>query len=269
MGNKASKKKNKINKISSKLQQKPNQNSQPSPSHKQCFYCKKIIQNASFHIHLKECAQRERSYMLKNMDVEGAQMEPHNSNTNNKVNNSKDQSSGPILFKPPWETYHKLTWQNIGNAITHELYEKISVQFMNMVNNETRYDDIDRLLNSLKKKIKIDENEVKYLRELIRRTKNSDICEIDLVPLFNFKPNLIADVFSVYTCFLFSNFQFQKCDTTEIKTFLENKNQINHSVPWTTNLYPQYIIDDDMYSIWKYFFAASHLVDKLKTMEHS
>merc|ERR1712154_316473 len=30
------------------------------------------------------------------------------------------------------------------------------------------------------------------------------------------------------------------------------------------NLYPQYIINDDMFKIWKYFFAASQFVQKHK-----
>eukprot|EP01084_Bolivina_argentea_P227667 384532_1 len=172
-----------------------------------------------------------------------------------------------------------LKWDHIGNAINQELYGKISLEFMNMVNGPKRYDDTDHLLKELKQNMRVDENEINYIRELTNRAKTFNphefgmYCNNELINnletnygLFREKLDtliinelgkgkvLTADIFSVYNCFLFSNFQFQQSDIEDLTYPFEHKVSIN--------LYPQYVIEDDMYSIWKYFFAGSHVINQ-------
>eukprot|EP01084_Bolivina_argentea_P022634 42069_1 len=161
-----------------------------------------------------------------------------------------------------------LKWYHIENAIKQELYDKISSKFMQMVNGKKRYDDIDELLNELEKKMNIDQNELNYLKQLIERAKifNLNITNDDEKVLWDQHTEvdmaLITDIFSVHNCFLFSNFHFQQLDISDLKGLSVNEDLIKQN-PNSISLYPQYVIDDDMYLIWKYFFAASHLVNKL------
>eukprot|EP01084_Bolivina_argentea_P151686 264749_1 len=164
-----------------------------------------------------------------------------------------------------------LQWYHIGNAIKQELYDKISIKFMNLVNGTTRYKDIDHLLSALSKKMNIDDNEINYLKKLINRAKTCNpLCAYRSRRAANFvwtkiyylEKELVADIFSVYTCFVFSNFQFQKCTDDDLNKIVTNK--IKGKEIQGIDLFPQYVIDDDMYSVWKYLFAASHLVNKIK-----
>eukprot|EP01084_Bolivina_argentea_P105472 188874_1 len=109
-----------------------------------------------------------------------------------------------------------LQWSHIENAIKQELYDKISSKFMQMVNGKKRYNDIDQLLNELKKKMNIDENELNYLKQLIKRAKT---CFYPEKKQKYSKENtrLVSDILSVHNCFLFSNFHFKQLDINDLK----------------------------------------------------
>eukprot|EP01084_Bolivina_argentea_P226908 383216_1 len=61
-----------------------------------------------------------------------------------------------------------INWERIGNAIHHELYENISHEFMQIIHNN-KYKTIKEILNALKNKVKMDDNEIKYMKQLIKR----------------------------------------------------------------------------------------------------
>eukprot|EP01083_Nonionella_stella_P025328 69750_1 len=85
---------------------------------------------------------------------------------------------------------------------------------------------------------------------------------------------LLHDIYNAHKCFLFANYHFEHYDVTQfaqhiqnctrlndnITKYVENASIANRITSTTINLYPSYVIDDDMYKIWKYFFSASHLV---------
>ena len=86
--------------------------------------------------------------------------------------------------------------------------------------------------------------------------------------------NMLYDIYNIHKCFKFGNYQFMDYSK---QTFIDNVNNNNyfnqnnkntqfmikmHDIP-EIDLFPQYIIDDDMYEIWRYFFSASHSVHKL------
>eukprot|EP01084_Bolivina_argentea_P149181 260656_1 len=134
-----------------------------------------------------------------------------------------------------------LKWYHITNAIKQELYDKISLKFMDLVNSKTRYDNIDELLSTLRKKMNVDENEINYIRELIKRAKtfNPDKRETQsqTASISEFKHDLEADVFGVYNCFLFSNFQFEQCKLDDFEHLFTNKKKLE-SISKSINLYP-------------------------------
>eukprot|EP01084_Bolivina_argentea_P305028 526902_1 len=112
------------------------------------------------------------------------------------------------------------TWNQIANAMRHELYDNISITFMELINGDKRYQDIDHVLNELKKKMRIDENEVVYIKNLISRAKKFNPYKIEKkkkVKVMNVDQQLDTDIFNVYNCFLFSNFHFQQCDFKHIQ----------------------------------------------------
>eukprot|EP01084_Bolivina_argentea_P105473 188876_1 len=135
--------------------------------------------------------------------------EPPQQNNANRIEHLLQLSS---------KTHNKfiLKWYHIENAIKQELYDKISSKFMQMVNGKKRYNDIDQLLNELKKKMNIDENELNYLKQLIKRAKT---CFYPEKKQKYSKENtrLVSDILSVHNCFLFSNFHFKQLDINDLK----------------------------------------------------
>eukprot|EP01084_Bolivina_argentea_P227562 384322_1 len=61
-----------------------------------------------------------------------------------------------------------LNWKRISNVIYHELYPQISHKFLKIVN-ENKYKTVEEILNALKNKTRIDNDEIKYIQQLIER----------------------------------------------------------------------------------------------------
>eukprot|EP01083_Nonionella_stella_P170200 578729_1 len=91
---------------------------------------------------------------------------------------------------------------------------------------------------------------------------------------------LLSDIWSVYKCYRFtqSNFteysfdQFNQ-EITErarrVESFLGNKSTPNiHIGHDQCHLYPQYLIDDDIFAVFQYHFAVSRYVNYLKNTMH-
>eukprot|EP01083_Nonionella_stella_P067025 177008_1 len=64
-----------------------------------------------------------------------------------------------------------LTWQHIANALNHELYDNIASSLMVIVNGSKRFENTDELLEEIKNKNHIHQDEVNYIRELIERAR--------------------------------------------------------------------------------------------------
>eukprot|EP01084_Bolivina_argentea_P274286 467468_1 len=159
-----------------------------------------------------------------------------------------------------------LTWDHIANAISHELYHKISVSFLRVVCDKA-YESIDDVLKRLQQITKSDKKEIDYLKQIINKAKSSFLVFVERKGIYvshekhvddkkvkkNEKhkkaENILCDVFNVHNYFLFSQYNLQKFDNAAFMGRLPK-----------FDLSPEFIIDDDMYDIWKYFFAASHLV---------
>eukprot|EP01084_Bolivina_argentea_P073381 133171_1 len=181
-------------------------------------------------------------------------------------------------------------WHHITNALKQELYDNISRLFSNIVN-QNRYTqtmninepNIETVLSQLKIKVNIAENEINYIKALIRRaillkplTKAKITTLLTANEVFTndeLTLNTLYDIYNVYKCFLFANYQFKRYEEKEFIHLIENNyycknNNIKISkitpeqIP-TISLFPQYVIDDDMYAICRYFFVASHVAHEL------
>eukprot|EP01083_Nonionella_stella_P057734 151442_1 len=75
------------------------------------------------------------------------------------------------LLSLPQRGAFVLSWQHIANALSHELYDEISSSFMVTVNGSKRFENMDELLQEIKNKRHIHQNEVDYIRELIERAR--------------------------------------------------------------------------------------------------
>eukprot|EP01083_Nonionella_stella_P047346 126718_1 len=81
--------------------------------------------------------------------------------------------------------------------------------------------------------------------------------------------NLLRDIYNVHKCFLFANYHSIHYGTAQFANDIQNCKHFNSSTRQhidsiagdTIDLYPSYIIDDDMYAIGKYFFSATHTQD--------
>ncbi len=68
-----------------------------------------------------------------------------------------------------------LKWIHLANGIKHLLYDEMAESFMIIINNNKKYKsisskDIDDILTELQKKTNINENEMNYIREIIKNT---------------------------------------------------------------------------------------------------
>eukprot|EP01083_Nonionella_stella_P025327 69743_1 len=64
-----------------------------------------------------------------------------------------------------------LHWKHIANALRHELYNRIASSFMEIVNGNTRFENVNGLLRFIKLNNNIDQDEVNYIQQLIERAK--------------------------------------------------------------------------------------------------
>eukprot|EP01083_Nonionella_stella_P140526 431047_1 len=64
-----------------------------------------------------------------------------------------------------------LTWQHIANALSHELYDKLALSFIRIVNGEKRLENANELWAEIKDKTHIQQNEMNYVQQLIDRAK--------------------------------------------------------------------------------------------------
>eukprot|EP01084_Bolivina_argentea_P008771 16410_1 len=200
-----------------------------------------------------------------------------------------------ISNKEEEHQFFQLNWFHIYNAIKHELCDTVASSFMDVISDKTEYnvvndENVKKILTELKQKRK-NPNEIEYIKQLIDRAmrfqpiSNSEFTTYSknngISNGMNFKTldvDTLCDIYNVHKCFLFSHYQFthyrQKSFSQSIQNrvsgfrgFIRKIKMQNLSPTFKfklpqINLFPQYIIDDDMYDIWRYFIAASHIVHK-------
>eukprot|EP01084_Bolivina_argentea_P033967 62828_1 len=194
----------------------------------------------------------------------------------------------------------KLTWNDISNAIKHELSEQIAASFIEIVSSKSAAqkqvsntsDLTEQLLDKLKRTKKTSKNEIDYIRQVIQRAIKSQskkrgyskqLSQSSFVSIGTnnkLSVSLLNDIYSVHNAFLFANYQFQQYSKQQFIQDITNNNYLKHkqiNIPQITqqntnsiNLFPQFIIADDMYEIWQLFFGASFFVNKIIAhMHHS
>eukprot|EP01084_Bolivina_argentea_P241268 405076_1 len=191
--------------------------------------------------------------------------------------------------------YTSFSWKpklnHLMKAIKHELYDKIAYAFGKAIDFEGQ--DIDMILNKLRKKKNIKDNEIQYIKQIALRadTFRMGMETTDIESQHRISKNVKAiadnldidtlyDIYSVHNNFLFSNYQFAEYKADDFiwdiqsnvyfdkykynENFVSAIDSLKQYIP-TINLYPQYIIEDDMYDICRYFFAGSQLLQQLLT----
>eukprot|EP01084_Bolivina_argentea_P304036 525013_1 len=126
--------------------------------------------------------------------------------------------------------------QYIGNVMKHELYPQISLKFMKITKSDRKHKTINEMINELRQQTKIDDNEFKYIQQLIQRTlifiyglncDNNREPEIDYKQSHSAMENDIIDIYNVHNCFLFMNFNFKQYDPTEFVVGVNKSGEIN------------------------------------------
>eukprot|EP01083_Nonionella_stella_P099628 280123_1 len=191
----------------------------------------------------------------------------------------------------------KMSWNHLTACIKHEMWPKLASVVKAMVANddEKQNDVIDiydlsdecvsKVMNILKKKRHLPREECGYLKGLIHRAKNFEP--------YQYHPNeegnnvstndsndhnevlckaLCMDIFDVHKIFLFANFNFGEYTVDQFKTdikdalgqtFVETYSKRLSFEP-RFNLYPMWIIDDDMFRVFEYPFGVSCFINDLK-----
>eukprot|EP01084_Bolivina_argentea_P141796 249158_1 len=174
----------------------------------------------------------------------------------------------------------KVNFERICNAINHELYEKISHELMKRFD-QKKYTTIEELLDALKKETKINDSEIKYILHVIERSINffypstettvQDVADFTISNGTNdVNINTLYDIYNVHNSLLFMNCNFQQYEPDVFIRDVADNTKLSHQLSSQNiqsakfNLFCSFIIDDDMYSICNYFFAASHLVHKIR-----
>eukprot|EP01084_Bolivina_argentea_P259692 438273_1 len=140
------------------------------------------------------------------------------------------------------EDFYIVKWEHIGNAMKHELHQKISETFMKIVNDKIKCKTEDDILTALKNKTRMSANEIKYIQQLMRRTLNffdpfknknhNQECEVKSDQIVSFigdnnvmnelNMNTLYDIYNVHNAFLFMNFNFQQYEPTKIFQNVQN-----------------------------------------------
>eukprot|EP01084_Bolivina_argentea_P118385 210067_1 len=132
---------------------------------------------------------------------------------------------------------HILKWSCV--ALKHELYPKISDAFMQIVTQE-KHSTVDKMLEALNNKLKLDGNEIKYVEKLIQRAVRFSYSFTSYVALADNNPeqkefvsikhrnvmhelssDMLMDIYNVHNSFLFMNFNFQQYEEPDIMQHIE------------------------------------------------
>eukprot|EP01083_Nonionella_stella_P012558 35622_1 len=181
------------------------------------------------------------------------------------------------------------SWEHVTCALRHELYGQIASRLNVIVDEYSIISDenVDTALNSLKEKSKLDAKEMEYIKCLIRRAMSSRSTSqyntmnnsLDITSeMVGLGTQMCSDIYNVHNWFLFVNYRGEEYGKDMFKNKVMKHMECSHLQEEDVidmmqrmsfiDLYPDYIIDDDRHSIWRYFFAATHLVHKVRNTKH-
>eukprot|EP01084_Bolivina_argentea_P017319 32348_1 len=193
----------------------------------------------------------------------------------------------------------QINWIHIANCVAHEMYPKLSSTIRSIINqSDIALFDVDQIhinemLNILKTKRGLAIEEIIYLRKLCNRAINftptandhDEKCHDNIDELTDMyfhlddiKPTalILQDIFDVHRYFRFSNYHFEEYslhafrnDVMKANNKYFNNNYMTHlmkniEIKEMISFYPQYIICDNMFEIFDYFFSTSCYVHYLR-----
>eukprot|EP01084_Bolivina_argentea_P073382 133173_1 len=204
-------------------------------------------------------------------------------------------------YSVTWSLNWKHIVSAINQALYGKIASIVSVIVSsNTFNHPISNKSIEMILRKLRIKYKITQNELNYITivmknarqfranafgKKIRKRNNQKIGygnDIDIA-FAGLNIDILYDIYNVHRCFIFANYQFTQYETNTFIENIEHNNFLNpnkknkrfitkikklmqqnkeYFIP-TIDLFPQYAIEDDMYDIWKYFFAASHFIHEI------
>eukprot|EP01083_Nonionella_stella_P289040 983680_1 len=238
--------------------------------------------------------QPNQSNQLEDQDAEDEKFLEANilsQMTTNEMNSLQSHLDGARLIR------RKLDWQHIVSALMHELDQNISFYVAKSVKklNISKVFISDALEEKLNKKMS--KQEVEYVRQLIQRAKqNTKVTSTAAIPFQTqnhieappcvhddddgialLDANLLIDIFNAYRIYKFITFHFESYEREEFieaikgNTFIkQNKNDIvnefnaNYDDQMPFQLYPSWLIADDQFIIFNYFFCCSYVVNTLR-----
>eukprot|EP01084_Bolivina_argentea_P200141 342288_1 len=181
----------------------------------------------------------------------------------------------------------QISWHHICNAVHHEMWPKLANIIRAIIRkaddkfklNDLSDEYIDEFMKMLKNKRQLSIEEQQYLMALLARAKSFEIDAHSNVTFdistdkTDFDINkqvlnqsLLQDIFDVHQWFIFSNFNFATYSIQDFHQDLQNceKHLRNLSFEKRCDLYPEYLIEDDLYEIFDCNFAVSQYVNELK-----
>eukprot|EP01084_Bolivina_argentea_P150742 263223_1 len=184
-----------------------------------------------------------------------------------------------------------LKWTHIASAIMHELDENISFILSNVVK-KLKITQVQFCTEIKQQLIKtLHKDECMYIESLVKRAIKNTSENLSFSPV-SVRSNIISsknnnnilndimlmDIFNVHRVHKFSNYHFEEFTKNEfIQAIVNNKfldeanrqqivnifeNRFEQSLKF--ELYPKWLIDDDQFAIFNYFFCSSYLVNKLR-----
>eukprot|EP01084_Bolivina_argentea_P214726 364516_1 len=190
------------------------------------------------------------------------------------------------------KTEFEMNWSKACNGISHEMWPKLSSAVKAIIDHTKNnielqkidVPNIDKVINILAEKRFLAVEERTYLRLFLARaalfkpntntyqTQKNQVYTKDIYSKKrNVSDDLLLDIFDVHRIYIFSNFNCKEYTVADFKNDMEKRdngiigdNLMDVSIRSSLNLYPQYIVNDDIFRIFDYHFAVSAFVNELK-----
>eukprot|EP01084_Bolivina_argentea_P128673 227401_1 len=240
--------------------------------------------------------------LLSDMDVEEvSHLRDELSKDDHKFNKSR-LSIKKINFRMDWQKACNAIKHEMWSKLASSVRAIVNDKNRNIDQYDLSVECINKVINILKEERHLAVEEREYLRKLLKRcakfrpaflkmsvkdkqqsyTVVSDDIENDIYTDFDIDESekglnmsLLIDIFNVHRVFRFSNFHFKEYSVSEYRNQIEKrckqifgdelvekcKNDITFSERF--NLYPGYVIDDNMFRIFEYHFGVSLFVNRL------
>eukprot|EP01083_Nonionella_stella_P126616 383325_1 len=175
-----------------------------------------------------------------------------------------------------------MDWNKIIECVKHEMWPKLGSIIKGILNSkqtngEIKKEDIQMVMDGLKVKHLAAES-INYFQKLVERAMHSNINQIANQSRYEDESEndfdaLLRDVWSVYKCHRFTQFNLTQYSLDQFKEDIKGRvhlfeqslrNKTTNINDDKCHLYPQYLIDDDIFEIFKYHFAVSSYVNYLK-----